>query len=101
MTLPLTSLAGSSCGSWLRKPTVNPGVSRASPMNPASRPALIPRGPAFPPPLGPARRRGEPLGDRLRRVLGVIDAAEDVVLARAERGRQLLDLLPAAAPGAI
>ena len=37
-TLPSTSLVGSSCGSWARKPTVNPGVSRASPVKPSSWP---------------------------------------------------------------
>ena len=52
-TLPLTSLVGSSSGSWLRKPTVKPGVSRASPLNPSSSPAMIRSRLDLPAPFGP------------------------------------------------
>jgi hypothetical protein len=53
ITLPLTSLAGSSCGSWARYPTVKPGVSRAVPLNPSSRPAMIRSRLDLPAPLEP------------------------------------------------
>ena len=52
-TLPSTSLVGSSCGSWARWPTVNPAVSRASPENPSSSPAMMRRSEDFPDPLPP------------------------------------------------
>ena len=53
MTLPLTSFDRSSWGSWLRKPTVKPGVSRASPVNPSSSPAMIRSRLDLPAPFGP------------------------------------------------
>ena len=40
-TFPTTSFVSSRCGSWGRKPTVKPGVRRASPLNPSSSPAMI------------------------------------------------------------
>ena len=52
-TLPATSLVGSSWGSWARYPTVNPGVSRASPVNPSSSPAMIRSSDDLPEPLEP------------------------------------------------
>ena len=52
-TLPATSLSGSSHGSWARKPTVKPGVSRASPVKPSSSPAMIRRSEDLPEPLPP------------------------------------------------
>ena len=52
-TLPGTSLVGSSWGSWARKPTVKPGVRRASPVKPSSSPAMICSSEDFPEPLAP------------------------------------------------
>ena len=53
MTLPCTSLAASSCGSCSSMPTVNPGVSRASPVKPSSTPAMIRSSDDLPAPFGP------------------------------------------------
>ena len=52
-TLPATSLDSSSWGSWGRYPTVNPGVRRASPLNPSSWPAMIRNSEDLPDPLDP------------------------------------------------
>ena len=52
-TLPMTSLSGSSWGSWERWPTVNPGVRRASPVNPSSSPAMIRSSDDLPDPFPP------------------------------------------------
>ena len=52
-TLPSTSLVGSSWGSWDRKPTVKPGVRRASPEKPSSMPAMIRNTDDFPEPFAP------------------------------------------------
>jgi len=52
-TLPATSLLGSSSGSWERNPTLNPSVSRASPVKPSSSPAMIRNNEDFPEPFEP------------------------------------------------
>ena len=54
MTLPRTSFDASSWGSWGRYPTLNPGVSRASPENPSSSPAMILSRLDLPAPLAPS-----------------------------------------------
>ena len=52
-TFPATSLVGSSWGSCDKKPTVEPGVRRASPLKPSSSPAMIFNSDDFPEPLEP------------------------------------------------
>ncbi len=52
-TLPTTSFVGSSWGSCERYPTLNPGVSRASPVKPSSSPAIMRKSDDLPEPLAP------------------------------------------------
>ena len=54
ITLPCTSLAGSSWGSCSSRPTVKPGVRRASPVKPSSTPAMIRSSDDLPEPLAPS-----------------------------------------------
>ncbi len=54
MTLPSTSLSGSSRGSCCRNPTENPGVTLHSPWYPSSSPAMIRSRVDLPAPFNPS-----------------------------------------------
>ena len=52
-TLPRTVLSSLSCGSWESSPTVYPGISRASPLEGCSTPAISFSSVDLPVPFGP------------------------------------------------
>ena len=82
-TLPATSLARSRSGSWGKKPTLKPGVSRASPLNPSSTPAMIAQQRGLARPVRPDD------ADLRPGVEGEVDAPQHLAVGRVEarRGR--------------